>query len=402
MKVIKFLLEALSFFLCPLAMFLKKHIRTLLKASGYIITLLIIIRCVFYSQVIELLKDNTSFTSSLLRMDTFPLPSLILCIPGIKQYNADKYGYYSIMNIFRDGQERYKKYNKTPLQVFQELPYKIDEDFNVQFSLYQGKVFDLHLGKNFDDQEEVVDVHEVLTSSGLCYQIEPKFQHSIQESSWFELRIQPQKTLTSSEKDLDMHIFVASNNTWQGLYFFSWQYIDVPKLSIPFDTSLETLVEVTPVLIEFRGGIPDVAKCMEEIVMTIKCPKLCYPVAFNRLATIPDCQTFQDIDCMSLKGFWNATYESQFGKCVRPEKAMTYKARPILTRPAMLASKSKEIIIWMKYSTDQLEVKEEIPNLGLSSFLGETGGALGLFLGFSFYTYFSHFIDYLMENYWLK
>ena len=53
----------------------------------------------------------------------------------------------------------------------------------------------------------------------------------------------------------------------------------------------------------------------------------------------------------------------------------------------------------MKYSTDQLEVKEEIPNLGFSLFVGEIGGALGLFLGFSFYTYFSHFIDYLMDNY---
>ena len=55
-------------------------------SSGYIITLFIIIRCVFYSQVIELLKDTTSFTSSLLKIDTFPLPSLVLCIPEIKHY----------------------------------------------------------------------------------------------------------------------------------------------------------------------------------------------------------------------------------------------------------------------------------------------------------------------------
>ena len=387
------MLKALSFF--------KRHMRTILKASGYIITLIIILRTVFYSQVMELLKDNTSFTSSLLKMETFPLPSLILCIPGIKHYNAKKYGYYSIKDIFKDDQERYKEYNKTPVQVFQELPYKIDQDFRVQLSFYKGKVFDLHLGKNFDDQEEVVNVHEVVTSSGLCYQIEPNFWYSSQISSWFSLKIEPKNTLISSEKAQDMDIFVASNNTWQGLYFYSWQYIDVPKVSIPFDTSLETLVEITPVLVDFRDGITDVAKCMEDIVLTIKCPKLCFPVAFNRLATIPDCQTFQDINCM-INGFWNPKYENQFSQCFRPEKAMTYKAKKVLTRPPELAKNSTEIVIWMKYSTDQLEVKEEIPNLGLSSFLGETGGALGLFLGFSFYTYFSHFIDYLMENDWLK
>ena len=126
MKAINALLEALSFFFSLLAMFLKRHMKTLLKASGYIITLLIILRTVFYSQVMELLKDSTSFTSSLLKMETFPLPSLILCIPGIKHYNAKKYGYYSIKDIFKDDQERYKEYNKTPVQVFQELPYKID------------------------------------------------------------------------------------------------------------------------------------------------------------------------------------------------------------------------------------------------------------------------------------
>ena len=388
------MLEALYFF--------KRHVRTILKASGYIITLIIILRTVFYSQVMELLKDNTSFSSSLVKMETFPLPSMILCIPGIKQYNADKYDYYSIQSIFKDEQERYRKYNKTPLQAFQELPYKIDQDFNVQLSYYEGKVFDLHLGKNFGDQEEIIEVHEVLTSSGLCYQIEANIQHLNQDTLWIQLKIEPQNTLTSSEKAQNMHIYVASNNTWQGLYFYSWLYIDVPKLSIPFDASFETVVEIKPVLIHFRNGISDVAKCMEDIILTIECPKLCFPVAFNRLATITDCQTFQEIDCMLNKGFWNSKYENQFGQCVRPKKAMTYKANIVSTRPAKLAKKSKEIIIWMKYSTDQLEVKEEIPTLGYSSFVGETGGALGLFLGFSFYTCFSNFIDYLMENYCSK
>ena len=354
---------------------------------------------VFYSQVMELLKGNTSFTSSLLKMGTFPLPSLILCISEIKQYNADKYGYSSILSIYTDDQERYKKYNKTPLQAFQELAYKIDQDFSIQWSFYQGKVFDLHLGKNFIDQGEVIDVHEVLTNSGLCYQIEPKFQYSTQKTSWSRLRIEPQNTLTSREIALDMDIFVASNNTWQGLYFPSWPYIDVPKVSIPFDTTRQTLMEITPVLITFRDGISDVAKCMENIVLKFECPKLCFPVAYNRLATIPDCQTFKEIDCMINDGFWNPKYEIPFGQCVRPKKAMTYKAKIISTRPARLAKNSKEIVIWMKFSTDQLEVKEEIPTLGLSSFVGETGGALGLFLGFSFYTYFCNFIDYLMDNY---
>ena len=74
----------------------------------------------------------------MMKNDSFTLPSLILCVPGIKQSSVKKYGYNSVMAIFRDDQEMYKSQNKTPLQVFQELPYKLGEDFSGQFAVYQG------------------------------------------------------------------------------------------------------------------------------------------------------------------------------------------------------------------------------------------------------------------------
>ena len=46
-------------------------------------------------------------------------------------------------------------------------------------------------------------------------------------------------------------------------------------------------------------------------------------------------KTYQEIQCMNKNGFWNSKYENEFGKCVRPAKAVTYKAKSILTRPAI-------------------------------------------------------------------
>ena len=65
-------------------------------------------------------------------------------------------------------------------------------------------------------------------------------------------------------------MFFASNNTWEGIYLASWLYLVVPKVSIPFDASLETLAEVAPSQVLFCDGIADVRKCIKDIVMTFK------------------------------------------------------------------------------------------------------------------------------------
>ena len=152
------------------------------------------------------------------------------------------------------------------------------------------------------------------------------------------------------------------------------------------------MIEIKPTLIKFYNGIRNVSKCMEDIVWTINCTKICYPLHFNYLAKIPDCRSYKDLYCMNHNGFWY--HESAFGECLRPHKAMIYKAKTILRRPVL---NSTVITTWFKFSTNQLEIKEEVPSLDLSSFLGTVGGSLSLFLGFSCYSYFTLIVDNLLN-----
>ena len=190
-------------------------------------------------------------------------------------------------------------------------------------------------------------------------------------------------------------MFFASNNTWEGIYLASWLYLVVPKVSIPFDASLETLAEVAPSQVLFREGIADVRKCIKDIVMTFNCSHLCRTPIFNYMDELPLCLTYGDISCMTHNGLFYPDKEAALGQCLRPANTMAFKAKIISFR----SSQSEHSIdMWFKYSTGQLEVNEEVLSIGLTTFIGSIGGSLGLFLGFSMYEYISSIVDTVLKR----
>ena len=52
----------------------------------------------------------------------------------------------------------------------------------------------------------------------------------------------------------------------------------------------------------------------------------------------------------------------------------------------------------MWYDSNQLEMKTEADVMSIREFLGSVGGSLGLFLGFSLFTYVSLFLDTLYDK----
>ena len=188
-------------------------------------------------------------------------------------------------------------------------------------------------------------------------------------------------------------MFFASNNTWEGIYLASWLYVDVPKLSIPFNANLETLAEVTPSQVLFRDAIADVRKCIKDIVMTFNCSLTCSTPGFNYLDELPLCPTYRDMLCMTDNGIFYPEKEAALAQCLRPASTMEFKAKVISFR----SSPSKHINMWFKYGTGQLEVKEEVLSIALTTFIGSIGGSLGLFLGFSMYDYISSIVDTILK-----
>ena len=170
-------------------------------------------------------------------------------------------------------------------------------------------------------------------------------------------------------------------------------YLDVPKVSIPFDASLETLAEVTPSQVLFRDGITDVGKCFKDIIMTINCSHICSTPIFNYMDELPLCQTYEEIHCMIDNGLFNIDKEAALAQCLRPANTMLFKAKVLSFRP----SQSEHIKMWFKYSTGQVEVNEEVLSIRPTTFIGSIGGSLGLFLGFSMYDYISSILDTIFK-----
>ena len=371
--------------------YLVKCVRTLVYLS------LLILFVVFYlfGQIKDFVKGSTTFTSNFVQMDDMPLPSLILCMPIVKPSKAEQYGYTSLQSIFYDKDEKYLKFNKTSMELRREVSFILNRDFKLGIDFFLGKSYSLHEGSNGLGSEQLI-VTEIWNTQAVCYMIEPTFYLTKQQSPWFSLRVVPmEKSELNFMQDFSLQVFVASNNTWQGLYFYSWPYYHMSRLSIPFGFTIQTTVEITPLVIQFQNGIEDVAECIKDTVMQINCSRLCSPGAFN-LADLPDCQSYQETNCMVNRGFYDPITGSLIEECMKPSKAVLFQSQIILSSPS--DGSANESFIWFKYSTNQVEVKEEIPLLGIETLIGSIGGSLGLFLGFSCYDYISRMIGLLTKS----
>ena len=83
-------------------------------------------------------------------------------------------------------------------------------------------------------------------------------------------------------------------------------------------------------------------------------------------------------------------------KCFKPKLTHLYKAiKPSFDESESSSTKVK-LNIYPYSST--LEVKKEILVLDASTFIGSIGGSLGLFLGFSIFSYLSGLIDWIVTR----
>ena len=339
------------------------------------------------------MKGSTTFARSYAMVERMAMPSFILCMPGVNPVALEKYGYFNSHDIINDEEETFKKFNKTPSEIIDELYFVLARDFELEVGLYLAESIKLSYGLNHLDDDRKVMVKELWTGmTGLCYLIEPEFELSVDESPWFKFAIKPNENYVETErKRKNVDIFLASNNTWPGVYLYSWQHLNVPKISFPFEASNDVLVEVIPATIQFQNGVENVKKCFEDIVMSFNCSYICSSVAFNYIADLPLCRSHKEMACMYEHGLYDPKMEILLGECMRPANAMVFKAQVLSLRSA--SGKGNVTTIWFRYATGKLSVKEEVHSIGLATFIGSIGGSLGLFLGFSIFDYISHFID---------
>ena len=79
-----------------------------------------------------------------------------------------------------------------------------------------------------------------------------------------------------------------------------------------------------------------------------------------------------------------------------PNIPFTFRTQPLLFDWSN--SSNTSLKLWMWFDSNQLERKTEEYVMDSKDFLGSVGGSLGLFLGFSLFSYLSIFMDSVFEK----
>ena len=163
-----------------------------LKMVLYVALLLCFIIFYFYDEVDKFLKGSTTFTQTFAKVESLPLPSIIICMPGAKSYAKHTFGYHSTIDMVYDKDETYKKFNLTPYEMIDDLAFVLSKDFELSFGVYLGNSYPLTTGLNKVNDREIL-VKTLWTITGVCYLIEPLFTLGTHESPWFVMNAKPKE-----------------------------------------------------------------------------------------------------------------------------------------------------------------------------------------------------------------
>ena len=147
--------------------------------------------------------------------------------------------------------------------------------------------------------------------------------------------------------------------------------------------------------ITYQNGHKSVEDCIENLMATNDACKKCSPFFFsfkNKKAV--SCQSMEDNKCWYYWVFFNENF-NEYKNCMKPMKTTLFSAKSKLFAKA---KDQRDIVeLDFTFSSDQIKIEEETLMIGTSSYIGSVGGSLGLFLGFSFFTYLSCCIDKLFD-----
>ena len=130
------------------------------------------------------------------------------------------------------------------------------------------------------------------------------------------------------------------------------------------------------------------------IKQNVNCPKKCFPIFYNFMDYLGEpCQSIEETRCM-----YDSLVLSHKGRyqCLSLQNISTFEADAYTgSRHPTNKTKLNFIFYFAKHS---LEISEETLVVSTESLIGSIGGSLGLFLGFSFFSYCSDFFHFCLSK----
>ena len=138
-------------------------------------------------------------------------------------------------------------------------------------------------------------------------------------------------------------------------------------------------------------NVDEFEKCIiEKLATDANCTTLCYPIIYNFLPDYQPCNSSDDFACMYYF-LLNPDWRYLRYECLKSKKSVQYKAN--FFQSSKIQTNGTGFVFVYYFDKGTKDVKEEVQIVTAGNFIGSVGGSLGLFLGFSCFTYLSGFID---------
>ena len=343
-----------------------------IKILAYIILSFCFLKYYFIDTFLEFTQGSSTFSVLNQEVDKLPIPHPILCFnPFLKPSSTEQYGISTLTT------ETKHSYNLTHWELLKKLSYVNNEDFELSLTDNDVKI--------------PFKVWPISTTRhGLCYLIDHDFEVQLKEG---EALLEIKFNLPKKDLPNEVKVWLNPKDAWHGIVLDDWLYIDPVKLVIPVKESYDQLwsVKMSQTDLEYRIGVENFTDCMEKYIENqVNCTRKCFPIIFNFLG-LPACQ-YNESKCM-----FEALIKSRTGRyhCLKLKNTIQYKVDFHFTYE--LKKKFTGVKFLMYFDRLTKDIKRERLVVTTADFIGSVGGSLGLFLGFSCFTFLSGFFEKILS-----
>ena len=380
-------------------------IKTFLKSSLYLLLFVMYIRFYCADTIFEYLEGKTTFAKTYQTNDVQEVPTILMCIdPPFKVSKVSQFGYKSMSELLDDTKEKYLwQHNLSIWEMYQELSYKLERDYRIYLISDFSNILQNKLKGGFNDLKSVTTNGSVMISeiatyrNGMCLLFESNLPIHTNESLLLPMVLFNKTSLKVEDYPRKVSIYLTDTNGWQGIVDDDWIYTKPEKYDLPLNRRLEYVALYDFKLMEIKKkyltGVDNPTECQRSLMLTIPCSPLCFPLNYNYILGLPACYNFNQTDCINRALYGNKNILAARYHCLKPKETVEYKGKPYENTYNLLNGSG--IALYFQFNRLEKEVKEEIYVINTRELIASIGGSLGLFIGFSCYTYSAFFIDKL-------
>ena len=322
-------------------------------------------------QMVTFMKGRTTMTRRVENVNSIEFPTITICLdPPTKLSIAKKYGFESHNDKFYLDVP-----NRTLPEVFDEISYRLDEDYFIQN--YNGER--IHLGLNEIDayfssakmqfQAEVIKTYNL----GACIKLEPRFK---MVSTSYQLRLSIQLSPSVGIEDvIESLLFIfTSNKSWINIPDNRW-----PQFK-PLQARVNLIKEYTHLVMQpeeeyFMDGKDSSVDCLKELVERQNCS---YPCWTTTIPGVQYCQTAKEYICVE------DAIGLELDDCFNSKKATYYSLYDRIENSYHKDKNALKTDVYIGFQAMKKVITEEAFVLTPQDLIGSVGGSLELFFGFSF------------------